>query len=743
MKRSIGCLCVLLLLGVDPSFSQKTPTARIVGRVVETSSREPVEGANILLLGTVRGAATDEEGRFIIEHVTPGKYTLMATAIGYRKDQTSVSVTADDEIEVEFLLEETVVMMDGITVTASRYHQSVTEIPVSMSLVPATEIAEKSTSSIDQALRYVPGLNVLENGQINIRGSSGFNFGMGSRVLVLLNGNPMLTGDTGMAEWDVLPTLSVKQIEVMKGSGSALYGSSAMGGVINIITEEPEEGGHFHIRTFTGLYNKPSYPEWQWTGKGRHFEGTAVNWSTHIGPLSATLSSSYQTDTSYRENDDSQLFSFMTVLSYPLSANLKLDVTAGLRNRDGGYYVYWKSLRNPYGNGSDPYGFNTRAHQAATFVFPSITYFFGGRLSLSVKGRYHKIVSDDHLLSIAEASGEQEDSFRGSAATIQGAEIQLNWQVSPQGIIITGADAQRNEVDAIQYGYRQISKASYYTQYEQRLWKLLKVTLGARYDLESGSGIDTSGELSTKLGLNVSLSEHTHLRFAYAEGFRTPVVGERFVTTFTGGLRVAPNPSLKPEESMTVEVGLRQMLTKSAHLDFAAYVSRYDHLIEPQLDTDPDGAVVVRFSNVTQARVLGFDLSYRTDWWSQLVSTRIGYTCLDSKDLSPGEGYGLPLKYRSKHILYVSNDLNLLPFRAGIDFRYLSKIQRVDEYHKAYIRDIDRVVPTVVIALRFGLILEHYAARLQIDNLFQYNYLSAPANMAPPRTITLQLSFNT
>jgi len=740
----IICLILICSMALGQELPVKrTQKNRITGRVTVASTGEPIVGANVLILGTMLGAATDAEGEFIIPHITPNTYTVMVSAIGYKKEEKTVRVIPGEEINLRFSLQETVLLGDGIVVTASRYQQSINDIPVSLNLVPSQDLSERNITSVDQALRYVPGVNALDGGQITIRGSSGFNWGVGSRVLVLLNGNPFMAGDLRNVNWYTIPTSKIKQIEVMKGSGSALYGSSAMGGVVNIITEEPEEGSHVHVSTFTGFYNRPTHSEWQWTDKRHHFEGTAVDLSTHIGSVSTLLSSNYQTTTGYRENDDHEIFNFMATLGYNYSPVIRFDLVAGYGRNKGGFFIYWKNLSHPYNNGSDPFGFRTRSTLKNTFVFPSVNYVINDRLYLSLKGRFNKATNDDRLQNKNEGNAEQQDTFRSSHVTTQGGEFQVNYQINHQGIVVAGCDLQGDAVESIQFGHRHTSQSAYYVQYDQRIWGLLKTSIGARYDWEKAQGIGSSGELSQKFGLNLSLGAGTHLRLSLGEGFRLPAVGERFISTFTAGIRLYPNLALRPERSKSVEFGFRQTILKSMNLDVAVFYNEYKDLIEPQLDNDPDVAgVVVRFKNVIQARIQGFDISHRTDWWSQLVSTRIGYSYIDSKDLSPGDEYGSPLKYRSKHTLYVSNDLRLPSLSFGIDFRYLSKIQRVDEYHKVFIKDIDARVPTYVVAFRVGIIREHFSLRLLVDNVFHYNYLISPANLAPPRTATLQLDVN-
>ncbi|OVE78718.1 hypothetical protein BVY01_04610, partial [bacterium I07] len=358
---------------------------------------KPLFGANVIVSGTLFGAATDEEGSFVINAVPPGSYWVRVTAIGYQPEAHRIKLGPGDKVVLQFKLGETVLLMDGIAVTASRYKQALQDVPVSLSLIAAKDLSERNINSIDQSLKYVPGVNTHEGGQISIRGSSGFNYGLGSRVMVLYNGNPMMTGDHWAVSWYAIPTSNIKQIEVMKGSGSALYGSSAMGGVINIITQTPEEGNRINIRTHTGFYDRPLYPEWRWTEDNMHFEGTAVDFSTRLGNIETTLSTSYQANSGYKENDDRRIFNFMANLASQVNPRFRIELLSGYGKQDGGFYVYWKSLNKPYHNGSDPYGFRTRSTASNFYAFPSFTYSLNENMFLSLKGRYLSNDLEDKL----------------------------------------------------------------------------------------------------------------------------------------------------------------------------------------------------------------------------------------------------------------------------------------------------------------------------------------------------------
>ena len=481
-------------------YSQEAYSSRITGQVVETKSGEPVPGANVLLIGTIMGAAANHQGRFEIVSVSPGVYTIMVSAIGYKKEEMKINVRTGEEIHLVFQLDETILLMDGVAVTANRYQQSLDQLSTSMSLVPAQEIANRNIVSADHALRYVPGVNAMEGGQVTIRGSSGFNFGVGSRVLVLLNGYPLMTGDNWSVNWQAIPTSNIKQIEVMKGSGSALYGSSAMGGVVNIITEVPEDESHIHLRTYTGFYNHPSYPEWRWTDKRNHYEGTSLDLSTHLGPISTMISSNYQTTTGYKENDDQQIFNFMTTLGYYFTPNLRLNLMTGYGKKKGGFFIYWKDINHPYHNGSDPDGYRTRTTIKNTFLYPSLTYVMSRRFFLSVKGRINQASTVDLKQSKENVADTPEEVFRSSSVNTHGAEIQANYQVNAQGVLVVGSDLQSDRVESLQFDNAEVSKRSYFVQYEQQFWDILRTTFGTRYDGERVRWKDSTevavGELS-------------------------------------------------------------------------------------------------------------------------------------------------------------------------------------------------------------------------------------------------------
>ena len=206
------------------------------GIVIDDETKSPSIGANVLIKDTFWGAATDENGEFNINHIPFGKYTITITVIGYKPYEETLVVSPENPVvRVSAMLKREVIPSSQIVVTASRSEQNIMDLPLSVSLVSQRKIMEKNVISLEKALMYEPGVTVIKN-QLNIRGASGYTMGAGSRSLLLLDGLPLMGSASGNITWDVIPVSEIDRVEIVKSGGSAMYGSGAMGGVVNIIT---------------------------------------------------------------------------------------------------------------------------------------------------------------------------------------------------------------------------------------------------------------------------------------------------------------------------------------------------------------------------------------------------------------------------------------------------------------------------------------------------------------------------
>ena len=129
-------------------------------------------------------------------------------------------------------------VLGEVVVTAGKFNHKIEDLTISMEVIQPELIQSKNTRSVEAVLDQTPGLNILD-GEPQIRGGSGFTFGVGSKVAVLVDDMPLLSGDAGRPEWGFVPVENIEQIEVIKGAASVLSGASALSGVIHIKTAEP------------------------------------------------------------------------------------------------------------------------------------------------------------------------------------------------------------------------------------------------------------------------------------------------------------------------------------------------------------------------------------------------------------------------------------------------------------------------------------------------------------------------
>ena len=239
---------LILLLAIAASVGPRQLAAQargvVTGRVTD-SLDQPIAGATVRLEGTTYATATDAQGGFAFRRVPAGTHRLWAALLGYQRHTTEVVVAPNDSAHVVLVLRAAPIPLEAVIVTAAKRSQLIEEAVTSVAVVEEADISRRAVNTVDEAIDKAPAVQFF-SGQINIRGTSGFVQGLGNRVLLLVDGVPVNQGDRGGINWDLLPVDQVERVEVVKGTGSALYGSSALGGVVNLITRELPTV--FHLR---------------------------------------------------------------------------------------------------------------------------------------------------------------------------------------------------------------------------------------------------------------------------------------------------------------------------------------------------------------------------------------------------------------------------------------------------------------------------------------------------------------
>src|SRR2546426_6710895 len=179
--------------------------------------------ATVRVVGSPAMAVADGRGRYRLA-VPAGRVIVRAGHIGFRSQVDTTTIAAGDSLERDYRLPASPVELQPTIVTAAKRSQLLDESATSVAVMNDTDLARRAVATVDEAVNRAPGVLFL-NGQVNIRGSSGFVEGLGSRVLLLVDGVPANQGDRGGIDWDMVPLAQVERVEGGKGAGSAASGS--------------------------------------------------------------------------------------------------------------------------------------------------------------------------------------------------------------------------------------------------------------------------------------------------------------------------------------------------------------------------------------------------------------------------------------------------------------------------------------------------------------------------------------
>lgn len=706
-------LILLLSLITHSVFSQAAHKYLVNGTVVNQVTNEPLPGANIIVMGTVLGTIANNEGYFTLEKIPPGSYKIKASMMGFKPAIKDVLVRANETQHLQFKLKETVIETPELVVTASKRRQTFQDSPNSLSVVTSGDIERQNEAYLDEALKNAPGVHFTVS-NINIRGSSGFSRGAGSRVLLLVDGVPMMPGDSGDIKWDVIPTTQVKQVEIVKGAGSALYGSYALGGIINVITQEPSAEPKTSVRMAAGIHDKPYWDEWQWTDRTLHFSQFDVSHSRGWKKFHFLVSANRRQDTGYSQNTDSQTWSTLGKIRYSFSPQTYLIFNARLNIRKGGQLLLWKNQHDALMVPEENIGLTTTSDKLnLNSIFRKVVH---QNLAYKVQASYFRNTWRTPFI-------DHTDESRANDIRL---ESQFDIEPWEKHSVTTGSEVRFDFIKATIFDNHDAFGWAYYLQDEIHLLSNLAMTTGLRYDLHIIDRDRTDQEISPKLGLVYRPGPLTSVRLSAGKGFRAPTMAEMFTRTMTSGFLVEKNENLKAERSASYELGANQILGENVYVDVALFRTDYWDLIEGQ----PDETNTIRFQNLTRARISGVEFNLKTMWWKRHLGLDLNYTFMNPRDLTLDR----TLVYRPRHLATVSLALNYGLLGVNLDYRYNSRIEEVLLYPD------DIRVANKMLDGKIALDFKGYKLSFDVDNMLQYNYVPVERNLAPIRRFMLTLS---
>jgi TonB-dependent SusC/RagA subfamily outer membrane receptor len=732
MKIFTSLILLLFVSTLNSSvFAQTMGT--ITGIIADSSSAESLLGVNVRV-GTVAIGTSDYiDGKYTLE-LPEGEHLIQFSYLGYATKTKTVTIEAGKTVVMNIELSEVATLLGTATVTTSKFAKSLGEVTVSLSVISPDLIANTNASAVNEVLDKVPGVNTMGD-QVSIRGGSGFAQGTGSRVLILMDDLPAMQADAGLPNWGDLPTENIAQMEVLKGAASALYGSSAMNGVINIRTAYPLKKPLTKVSLFGTVYGDPADKKnkW-WTAKNMPFEtGLQLAHRRKIGKFDVVLGSNLAYTQHYMrifKQVDANTIDSMPGYSnrarvtintrYRHSENLIFSLNTNINMGSQSVFLFHNRLDPSLGLYETDFDPAPRGQSFRMTIDPAVTYYDNFTNRHRLQFRYFYIDNNNQ--------GGQSNSSN----TLYG-EYQFQRKIEQWGDLEVAAGIVASSVmsTAEVYGNQSYTHNNFaaYIQLDKKFFKRLNLSFGARYEVNTTSYPDSihytitfngiplpngKGEQHIALkdtiehrpvfraGASYKIGKATFVRASWGQGYRFPTVLEKFISTTAGGITVAPNPSLVSETGWSAEIGVKQGFKIGkwqGFLDVAGFWSEYANMMEFQASRELSVIsygipVTFQVQNIGSTRITGLDVSLTGEGnlGDFKVSLLAGYTLLnpqykdfedsivqaDIKEYSTSEEN--ILKYRNRHTIKFDGQVTYKGISVGVTVQYLSFMEAIDKF---------------------------------------------------------------
>lgn len=614
---------ILLLTGVTllnaqtKKQTQLKTDAHITGHILDVDTGEHIPYADIVLKGTTFGGASDATGHFLLKNVPLGKHTLVASFLGYQSAEQEVEVLPNKTIEVKLSLSPQILRMDEIVVTGSRNETKKRESATIVNVVSSKLFEKTASNNVAEVLNFQPGLRVEYNcsncgvPQLRINGLEG------QYSQILLDSRPIFSSLATVYGLEQLPAGMIERVEVIRGGGSALFGSSAIGGVVNIITKEP-------LRNSVTLSNSTGF-----------FQGGGAD-------INTTLNGSFVTDDykagvyifgmiknrdSYdRDNDGfsdipkvrSETVGFRGYYKVNSFSKLTAEYHRISEFRRGGNLMerppheadIAEQLRHTINGGGLKYDLFTKDYKHRASVYTSLQHigresYFGTNQNPNAYG-----TTKDFTFI---AGGQYDYSMK-------------KLLFIPSQLTV-GAEYSNNELNDKMLGYhREIEQSSIcYGVFLQNEWKNETVSLliGGRLDKHNKVA---NPIFSPRVNVRYTPVKDLELRVSYSSGYRAPQAYEEDLhVAAVGGdvaiISVAPN--LKPEYSNSVSGSVdfyhRFGKVETNLLVEGFYTNLKDVFKLDEIGRDADGNLLLERRNASGATIKGLNLELKVGFSPKLI----------------------------------------------------------------------------------------------------------------------------
>lgn len=719
MKKKV-ILTALICCLVNIMYAQIT----LKGRIVDESER-PISNASVRLEKTTIGTVSDAQGYFELNNIPDGDYTLRATCIDFEAGRLHVNKSQSD---IVMTLTKTYLNLNEVVVTGTGTHRRLKDSPIAVEVISQRELKSVNIPSFENAMIALnPSLTFTPNAMGSYMQMNGLS---NKYILVLVDGKKLHGDVAGNIDLSRINMNNVKRIEILKGAASSLYGSEAIGGVINIITDKRKEKIYASSNT--------RYSEY-----GQFTQG--INLDINAGILSS--STSYQRNQSdgwqlnpnaidSKTGDTIATAAQASMAFYSDVLNQKFTISA---TKALSFYIegglYDKKFKRP----AAAYDYN--------LYYKDYTIAAGGKYLLKGNGVISLDMNTDNYNSsyVYIKDLPKKDITNGDDVFVRrqkyyNANLKGVFDLGSFNKISVGTDYRVDYLEHatdVKDGSKDVYTAALYAQDEIRLLDgKLQLVPGIRYVYHE----TFKNKLTPKLAAMYSL-DHFNFRASYSAGFKTPELKELYYEAIKTNSITEGNLNLKPETSNYYTIG-----TEYISGNFTASINGYINNLKNQIDKvtvenkpeDPVGMDRNQYQNIGRSRIKGFDVSFNY-YIGAGFSAGGGYAYVRAKNLDTDTD----LERISRHTGNVnaswSKDTEKFRYSVNLNGRLQSKRYFSNEWARTYqlwnlsayhtIKDVN------------GITIE---PGMGIENIFDFvdnrPFGSSYATLSPGRTIFVSLA---
>ena len=609
MKKLIILMSALLVSTVGAlSAAERLTDAHISGHTVEKSTAEHIPFVTVRLIGTSIGTNTDATGHYFLKNVPEGDYQIEVSCIGYISQTTNVKVRKNKTVEVNFELEPDVFQIETVVVTGNKSEVKRRDSSSLVNIVNAQLFDVVGASCLAEGLNFQPGVRV-ENDcqncgftQVRINGLDGH------YSQILMNSRPVFSALTGVYGLEQIPANMIDRVEVIRGGGSALFGSSAIGGTVNIITRDPLSNSAEVAHTFTSTGISDSFDN------NTTLNASVVSDNQRIG---AFVFGQNRVRDGYDHDGDGYT-------EIPVLKTQTLGLRSFMRTSDLTKLTLEYHGTHEYRRGGDNVDLQPHmAHvaeqtdhnvHAADITFDCHNTDYTNKMSVfasmqnTLRNSYYGTGMDEN------AYGRTKDLVVVGGAQYTHAFDRL-WFMPAE--LVAGVEYNYNYLNDVTIGYDHdvTQKVNIYSAYLQNEWRTNRwgFLVGARVDKHS---LIDNAIVSPRANIRYNPSQNVNLRLSYSTGFRSPqaydedfhvavVGGDRLVTILAPGLRQEKSNSLSASVDWYKTIGKVQ-----TNVLFEAFYTNLDDVFALRLLDEPDekGNQVLERYNGSGAEVWGLNL---------------------------------------------------------------------------------------------------------------------------------------